>query len=196
MVDEQRLVFPVGQFGGMVRGGAAGEVLFAVRRGREVRTIASEPGMLWLDAHGRPDEPATTALAARTGYETLKGADLIVEVEVGGPQAVEFARAHRLIPRAHGLGNRSATPDKFVAGYPPNELGTFSFYQWQIWHSGHHDASLWDGCRRLVADERRAGYDVDVHELLTVTLRSVHVMLLQQLAYLDIARPSGEPAHE
>jgi hypothetical protein len=203
MVDEQRLVFPVGQFGGMVRGDGPGDVRFSIRRGDAVWTVESDPGTLWLDAHGQLETLATTTwtrgavlgnrrslspVAEAKAYGQLLGLKLVAEIDPDDPEAVDFARTHRLVPRAHGMGNRSDDPSRFLAGFPPDQVATFTWHQWRLWRQSHLEPSLWDGCRRLVADEQDAGRTLDARDLLTGALRGLHVMLGLQLAYLDVAR--------
>lgn len=187
-----RLVFPVGQFGGSVRGDT---VRFRVRRGGTLHTLDHDSGLAWLAAHGRPEEPATTewtreAISPRSPvvWNTLGGLDLIAEIDPGEPEAVDFARAHRLLPRMHGLGNRSERPNRFMAGYDVDGVGLFTWHQWRLWRESHLEPSLWDGCERHVANERTADREVDARELLTDTLRGMHIMLGLNLAYLDVAR--------
>ena len=198
-----RLVFPVGQFGGVVRGDSPTDVRFRIRRGNAVFTIEPEPGALWLAAHGRREKIATTEwtrdavtrgraptdpVADGIRWGTLTGNGLIAEIDPNGAEAVEFARTHRLVPRMHGLGNRSEQPNVFMAGYAPDGVATFTWHQWRLWRESHLEPSLWDGCERQVENERRAGRRVDARFLLADTLRGMHIMLGFQLAYLDVAR--------
>ncbi len=190
-----RLVFPVGQFGGMVRPEPAADVRFRVRRGNAVFTVDHDPGLVWLGAHGRPEELTTTVWtraavspASPVVWDTLLGFALIAEIDPDDPAAVDFARTHRLVPRMHGLGNRSERPSQFMAGYAADGVATFTWHQWRLWRESHLEPSLWDGCQRHVANERGAGREVDARELLADTLRGLHIMLGLQLAYLDVAR--------
>lgn len=193
-----RLVLPVGQFGGAVRRPAEGTG-FSIRRGDTVVTVEPGPGTLWLAAHGRREDLVTTewtrdavsrgaATTDRTSWETLTRLDLIAEIDPDEPEAVDFASAHRLVPRMHGLGNRSDQPSRFMAGYEPDGIATFTWHQWRLWRESHLEPSLWEGCERLVENERGAGREVDARALLGDTLRNLHIMLGLNLAYLDVAR--------
>lgn len=210
MADE-RLVFPVGQFGGIVRRAPGQDARFSIRRGDAVITMEPGPGRVWLAAHGEPAELATTAwtrdavvsrrpaldpVGAGLLWGTLTGLKLIVEVAPGEPAAVDFARTHRLVPRMHGMGNRSDAPNRFLVGYPPDEVATLTWYQWRLWREAHLEPSLWDGCHRQVANERAAGRDLDARALLADTLRSLHIMLALRFAYLDVARPADATGTE
>jgi hypothetical protein len=189
-----RLVIPVGQFGGAVRRPSENDG-FSIRRGAAVVTLEPDPGTLWLAAHGRPTELATTAWtrdavsdAPAAVWSTLTGLGLLVEIDPDEPEALDFARTHRLVPRMHGLGNRSEHPNRFMAGYAPDGIATFTWHQWRLWRESHLEPSLWDGCERLVENERGAGREVDARALLADTLRNLHIMLGLTLAYLDVAR--------
>ncbi|GAA0925980.1 hypothetical protein GCM10009557_93010 [Virgisporangium ochraceum] len=189
-----RLVFPVGQFGGAIRRPSEG-IGFSIRRGDAVVTLEPDPGNLWLAAHGRPGELDTTVWtrdavsdAPAALWSTLTGPGLIAEADPDEPEAVDFARAHRLLPRMHGLGNRAEHPDRFMAGYASDGMATFSWHQWRLWRESHLEPSLWDGCERLVENERGAGREVDARALLADTMRNLHIMFALNLAYLDVAR--------
>ena len=204
MVDDQRLVFPVGQFGGIIRAETPGPTWFNIRRGDRLWSVEPDPGLLWLHAHGRTDDPAPTpwtrsAVLGRRGtkrspadeaadYGQLVGLGLIAEVDPDDPAAVDFARTYQLVPLAHGMGNSSEDPRRFLAGFPPDLIATFTWTQWRLWRESHLEPSLWDGCRAVAANEERAGRTLDPRDLLTDTLRGLHVMLGIRLAYLDVAR--------
>lgn len=211
MVDDRRLAIPVGQFGGMVRGKEPGRPWFSVRRGDLVLSVEQDPGMLWLDAHGLVDELAATpwtraAVLGRRGnltemaeakaYGLLAGLKVLAEIDPQDDEAVDFARTHRLVPCAHGIGNRPDDPTQFLAGFPPDLVARFTWNQWRLWRESHLEPSLWDGCQAIAAAATRAGQNLDARDLLTETLSGLHVMLALRLAYVDVARGADDPDDE
>jgi hypothetical protein len=200
------LVFPVGQYGGLIRDDTPDRTWVSIRRGATVWSVEPAPGLVWLDTHGRLDALATTAWTrsavldrysdtqrrvAEGAYAHLLGLELLAEIDPEGSEAEEFARTHQLVPSAHGMGNRSEDPSRFLAGFPPDQVATFTWHQRRLWRESHLEPSLWDGCLELVATEASAGRDLDARELLADTLRGLHVMLVIRLAYIDVAHPTG-----
>jgi hypothetical protein len=194
MTDEQRLVIPIGQFGGVIRGAG-----YIVRRGHDLVSLDPEPGRLWLDAHGSPDVVEETALtrsvllgrspvSADAAYRQLLDNGLVMEVDPDGSTALDFARSHRLLPAAHGMGNRPDQPTRFMAGFRPDHIVGFSWYLYRLWRKGVVEPTLWDACRALAAHDRCVRDSVDEHDLRTFLLREVHVLLHTRAAYFDVGR--------
>lgn len=193
--DEQRLVFPVGQFGGEIREPGSDRTWFTVRRGHDLSTLEPEPGRLWLAAHGRLEDPDATAPTRQSlrpsqpaAFDLLLGLGLLVEAEADKPSAVEFARTHRFIPRGHGNGNTAVEPGQFRAGFPPDLVAGFSWFLWRLWRESQLESTLWDGCRALAVREECVREELDERALLTETLFGLHILLGLRLAYLDVAR--------
>jgi hypothetical protein len=195
-----RLVYPVGQYAGAIR--EAEGAVFKVRRGESTWTIDAAASLLWLDAHGlagiEDGTPWTRAAVlavhaaemwpagAAERYTTLRETRLIVEIDPDAPEAIEFAQCHQLLPKAIGLGNRPDDPDRFRVGFPPNLQVAVPRRVWRLWRESHLEPTLWDGCVARVGKERALGIDVGPRELLVDTLRSLHILLGIQLAYLDV----------
>ena len=205
-------MLPIGQFGGTIRETGSDLTTLTVRRGHDLWSMEPEPGRLWLDAHGRfdtleatawtraavlgqrRDDPAPESVVAALGYLTRHG--LVVEIDPDDPAAVDFARAHRLMPAAHGRGNRPAEPATFLAGFPPDQVAGFSWYLWRLWRESHLASNLWDGCLVLAETDTCVRNGIDARELLTELLRNLHVLLALRLAYVDVARLPADAGPE
>jgi hypothetical protein len=209
----QRLVFPVGQYGGAVRrpaeGGTGAEPVVAhtVRRGDLVVTLPRRMAMIWIAAHGRLAETGITTWTRSVvldqgaagltpqdqgvTYGYLLGFKLVAEVDPDGPDAVEFARTHRLLPSAFGQGNTSEEPFRFRVGHPPSRTAMLGWNEMRLWRDGHQEPSLWDACLTRAAAEERAGYPLEPETMLGNTLRALHVMLTLRLTYIDVTRESS-----
>jgi hypothetical protein len=205
----QRLVVPVGQYGGAVREqSVVGPVGHAIRRGPMVFTVPPQPATLWMEAHGRRADIGGTAWTrstildrrademalaeAETAFGHLAVLHLIREFTPDGPEALEFARTHRLLPAAHGLGNTSDDPFRFLVGHPPHRTARLEWNEMRLWRDGYQEPSLWDACLARVAAEERVGYALDPGRLLVSTLGSLHLMLALRLTYVDVAAHAGD----
>jgi len=206
----QRLVIPVGQYGGAVRDGGTDTVGYAIRRGHMVFTVPWRQATLWMEAHGRTADLGrtvwnrSTVLARRTDdtppeqaekwFAQLVVLQLFKELDPDGPEAVDFARAHRLLPAAPGRGNTSDDPFRFLIGHPPHRTATLEWNDLRLWRDGYQEPSLWDACVARAAAEERVGYLLDPSRLLVRTLHSLHRMLALRLGYVDIARRAPSDA--
>jgi hypothetical protein len=166
-------------------------------------TVTPQAAMIWMAAHGQLAEVAKTtwtmsAVLARgapgltpqqqgVSYGILLGFKLVVEVDPDGPEALEFARTHRLLPSAFGQGNTSDDPFRFRVGHPPNRTAMMGWNEMRLWRDGQQEPSLWDACVTRAAAEERAGYPLEPERLLADTLRTLHIMLALRLTYVDVA---------
>jgi catechol 2,3-dioxygenase-like lactoylglutathione lyase family enzyme len=213
MDGAQRLVVPVGQYGGAIRDESSDETGYGIRRGHMVISMPWRQVTLWMEAHGRAAEIGTTAWTrstildrrdegttleqATTWYTHLLAFRLIREVDADDEtEAVEFARTHRLLPAARGKGNTPEDPFRFLAGHPPHRTVSLEWNQVRLWREGYQEPSLWDACLARTAAEERVGYRLDPHRLLAGTLRSLHTMLALRLTYVDLARPAEGAADD
>jgi hypothetical protein len=204
MDGAQRLVVPVGQYGGAVRSENSDATGYGIRRGHMVITVPGQHATLWMQAHGRIAEIGKTAWTRSTiierrdegtpeqaleWYTHLLAFQLIREVDPDDEaEAVDFARTHRLLPAARSNGNTPEDPFRFLAGHPPHRTVSLEWNQVRLWREGYQEPSLWDACLARAAAEERVGYLLDPHRLLTGTLSSLHTMLSLRLTYVDLAR--------
>jgi hypothetical protein len=208
----QRLVIPVGQYGGAVRRqadetGPEHLVAYTIRRGNMLVTVPQHTAMIWMAAHGQLAEIGVTtwtrsavldqgagALTPQqqgVTYGYLLGFKLVAEVDPDEPEAVEFARTHRLLPSAFGQGNTPDDPLRFRVGHPPKRTAMMGWNEMRLWRDGHQHPSLWDACLARAAAEERAGHPLEPERMLADTLRTLHVMLALRLTYVDVAH--GDP---
>lgn len=204
MDGAQRLVVPVGQYGGAIRDENGDETGYGIRRGHMVITMPWRQATLWMEAHGRAAEIGKTAwtrstiLERRDEHTTLEQAtawythllafQLLREVDPDDEaEAVGFACSHRLLPAARSRGNTPEDPFRFLVGHPPHRTVHLEWNQVRLWREGYQEPSLWDACLARSAAEERVGYRLDPHRLLTGTLRSLHTMLALRLTYVDLA---------
>jgi hypothetical protein len=200
----ERIVVPVGQYGGAVTRETTGTTGYAIRRGRMVFTMSWQQATLWMEAHGRTAELGRTAWTrstiidrrtddatpadAETWFGDLVALGLLAEIDPDGPEAVSFAHTYRLLPAAGGKGNTPEDPFRFRAGHLPYRTVNLSWNEVRLWREGYQQPTLWDACMARAAAEERVGYRLDPHRLLTETLKSLHHMLALRLTYVDRAR--------
>jgi hypothetical protein len=208
----QPLVFPVGHYTGAFHPTLGAPVKYhSLRIGRLAVTLPDERALaVWAAAHrppDQPDEPWTRAAVAEAARTRLGVADptpvlaelldsgLLAEVTPGTPDAVDFARAHRVVPLMMGLGNTPEEPLRYgvgLFGYTPVVRVPSLVYD--VWQWGSLGASLWDVCQAFA----QAGAEAEVsdsHEqhpeyVLTTYLNSLQQLLGPNAAYIDEARPA------
>jgi len=206
----QPVVFPVGHYTGAFHPAVGAPPKYhSLRLGRLVVTLPDDRTLaVWAAGHRSPDEPAepwtreavTRTARTRLGVDDpepvlaeLLDSGLLAEVTPGTPDAIEFARAHRVVPLMVGLGN---TPEEPLL----NGVGLFGMEPivrvpslvYDVWQWGSVGASLWDVCQAFA----QAGEEVVVsnsHEhnpefVLTTYLNSLHVLLGPNAAYIDEAQ--------
>ncbi|GAA3388206.1 hypothetical protein [Cryptosporangium minutisporangium] len=106
---------------------------------------------------------------------------LIVEVHPGTDRAVAFARAYRLHPLLHGLGNPEDDPAMFEYGVPGRfRVGATTGRTALLWRTAGQWPTLWDAITAV------SGNDTE-HYLTYWGLHGVRDLLCDGLAYLDLA---------
>jgi len=204
----ERIVVPVGQYGGAVVRETTGTTGYAIRRGHMVFVMSRQQATLWMEAHGRTAELGRTAWTrstivdrrtddatradAEVWFGDLVALGLLAEIDPDGPDAMSFARTYRLLPAAGGKGNTPADPFRFRAGHLPYRTVNLSWNEVRLWREGYQEPTLWDACVARAAAEERVGYRLYQHKLLTETLKSLHYMLALRLSYVDRARRDDE----
>lgn len=206
MTDERRLVVPIGQFGGVVRPVGSDRVEYRVRLGDDLYAMDAGMGLLYIDAYGDLDAldktpwTRSSVLDSALGrgkddlFQELVGNGFVVEVDPEGDAAVDFARTHRMIPGAHGTGNRQDDVLQFTVGSPPHVAG-FSWDVYRLWQRSSQERSLWDACCALAEPDEDFDTEADARSLLTTLLAGAHVLLALGYATFDVLR-TGEPDDE
>jgi hypothetical protein len=174
-----------------------------VRVGPESVELDDARFTAWALAHGVPGRPAEELwtrqeleqVAVTQGIGDLSGAvdDLLADrllVEVAtGEEMVEFARQHRLLPLALGLGNSAAEPDIWSVGLLGQPTATMTSPLFDLWEWSGLAPDLWAACESAARTARDVGRtddaDVDPHAKLGHLLVNLHGLLTVDAVYLD-----------
>jgi hypothetical protein len=205
------LIFPVGHYCGSQYPKAGGPPKYrSLRIGRLWINLKTEDAFaVWAAAH-RPtdvaDEPWTRArvldvarnrLGADEPEQAMEGffeTGVLVEVTPGTPDAVDFAKHHRVLPLMVSLGNTPEDLDAYgvgLFGLPPvitvPRLVEF-FLRWSPYAQ-----NLWEVCREYAAAKTKNGVtdpaERDPKTALDTFLRSLHTLLGPNAACIDEAQP-------
>lgn len=187
------MIFPIGRYLG-----TAGEA-HQVRRGETTERLDPAGFAAWGLGHG-PVDPVLAAgvswtrqeLVRYAGLAGLAGPDrlvaglvergLLVEAPATGPGAEAFARGHRVVPIAVGLGNLADRPAEFSIGWYGRPLLQVDELRYEVWGwSGGYD-TLWRVCQaRAGAAPARSG----PAGVLSHFLAGVHRLVSANALYLD-----------
>lgn len=206
------VVFPVGHYTGVFHPAVGAPPKYhSLRIGQLAVTLPDERAFaVWAAAHRPPDQPAepwtraavVAAARDRLGVDDpapvlaeLLDSGLLVEVTPGTPDAVDFARAHRVVPLMVGLGNTPDEPLRYGLGlFGMAPVVRVSSLVYDVWQWGSLGASLWDVCQAFA----QAGTEAEVSDpqerdpeaVLTAFLNALQLLLGPNAAYLDEARPA------
>lgn len=198
------LLFPVGLYLGVHHSPAGdGPPVQVVRVGSKMRRLTGPQFAVWALAHGVTDPAehrdrtrSTVAEASRRAgvadpdplIDAFLADGALAEVTPGSPDAVEFARTHRMVPLMLGLGNTADDPALFRVGFSEPVVGmNADLYDLFLW--SHLEVHLWAACDEAAAVEKELGSDdpelTDPHQVLAGLLTALHSMLVGHAVYLD-----------
>ena len=132
-----------------------------VRIGRTDHPLTEGEGRLWeitrgADAGRLWNRTAVAAAAVGDGVadagrllDGLLDRGVLLEVHPGTPQAVAFARAYRLLPLLHGLGDRPHDRRIFRYGVPGRRVAGSSVETALLWRTAGRSLTLWDALVEL-----------------------------------------------
>ena len=211
MGDEAGLLVPIGHdLGPLYEEIGVHRRVQQVRVGADVVELDDHDFVVWLLTHGtsaedRPTRSTVLAAAAQFGLDRGKAdaaitrflADgLLVEIELGGPSALAFARRHQLFPLMLGLGQDTDEPSMRLVGLYEQPVAQVSSAVYDVWFWSHLAPNLWTACHDAAETARRAGMtdqtELDPSQVLAGALGAVHGLLSCRAAYIDHARPRGE----
>jgi hypothetical protein len=191
------MIFPIGQYLGATAGGA-----HEVSRGGVTERLDGVSFAAWGLAHG-PIDPVLAAgtpwtraeLVRYTGLAGLPDAaervdrlvdrGLLSEAPAAGPAAHAFARAHRAVPLAVGLGNTAGEPARFTIGFFDRVLLQVDALRYEVWCWSSVYETLWQVCEARSAE---AGAELrEPAQILDHFLAGVHLMASTNALYLDVA---------
>lgn len=214
--DEEPLVFPMGHYLGANYPYEGAELeSHLLRIGWEIYPLDSNEHLgVWALAHGLPEGAgmAPWTLQAVGGAARMAGIpnatrvldelivkDLVVEVAVSTPEAVEFAKVVRTRSLLCGLGNTPDEPLLYGIGLPGAEAAVqVPSFTYELWRWGHACDSLWDACEIFAQAGRGAvpgdPDHSDPERVLARCLRATQTLIAHGAAYLDEAREEwGRP---
>lgn len=202
-----QLVLPVGQFFGTFHPTAGSSDRYhRVRIGADVWELDDQRFTVWALAHGLGDRladgqpwtrntlfaSANDQLAAGEAEPLLRellAEGLATEVRPAGPDAVEFARRHRLGARMIGLGNSPDQPWLYGIGFFDHPVVTVTRSVYDLWERCSSGENLWTMCEALANEERQAGGTdpdlVDPQRMLAGFLGTIHQLLTTSVVYLE-----------
>lgn len=202
MPEDPALLLPAGVYLGRYHD-VGTEPVHVVRVGPKLRRFTAEQFTVWGLAHGVTDpaqkgpwtRPAVIAASRRAGLadpdpvlDAFLADGALIEATPGTPSAVEFARAHRMVPLMLGLGNTADDPGLFRVGFSEPVVGMNpDLYDLYIW--SHLEDDLWAACAAAVEVEQELGSDdpalTDPHRVLADLLEALHPLLVGHAVYLD-----------
>lgn len=203
MTDEALLV-PVGHdLGVLYAMPGSDDHCQQVRAGVDVAELNDTDFAVWLLAHGltdqdRPTRSSLRAAAAQLGLDEpvveevinrFLADGLLVELSPHGPDAVEFAERHQLVPLMLGLGADVDAPWLRTIGLLNQPVAQVSNAMYDVWAWAHLAPHLWAGCHDAAEVARLAGATeaeaLDPRQVLAGLLGSVHALLCTRAAYFD-----------
>lgn len=199
------LIFPVGHYlGATYSATEAGDGENArpenqiIRVEWQLRRLGRPEQMaLWALAHGVPDgdgtPPWTRAAAdgaARGGgirdtaalFDELTEMDLLVEVEPGTQDAVDFARVYRLHSLLTGLGESVDQLGRYGIGLAGQPVVRVDGFTYQFWQWAPACDNLWHACEIFARADGS-----DVLGIVARMLPALQVLISHGAAYLDEA---------
>lgn len=206
------MIFPIGQYQGATDDGG-----HEVRRGGSTERL-DDPGFAaWGLGHG-PVDPVLAAGVSWTRKELVKYAEmaglaeagqvvgglvereLLTEAPTNGAKALAFARAHRTVPLAVGLGNTPDAPHQFTIGLFDRGLVQTDEVRYDVWCWSAVYDSLWQVCQaRAAAAEDATQADngeksdeldrTDPARVLRHFLTGLHQLASANTLYLDVVAP-------
>lgn len=169
-----------------------------IRLGDELSSIPSAAYAVWAMAHGEPGTSsgmtrATTLAAAAQlvdepdrWFDQLTARSLLVELPDTPQARRRFARSHRMLPLALGLGNSAEHPDRFTVGMVSFPAITLPASAFLVWMFGHHYPSLWQTCENVVSTTQlMIGTEVDPAAVLADVVALLPPLLAYGCACLD-----------
>lgn len=189
------MIFPIGRYAG-----ATGDGAHEVRRGGVTERLTAMTYAAWGLAHGPVDPVLAAAVpwtrAELVRYAGLAGLDQPAEVVAGlvergllteapatGPGAVTFARAHRAVPLAVGLGNRPEEPSRYAIGLADRLLVEVDEPRYEVWCWSTVYETLWQVCQARATDARGG----DPAAILAHFLAGTHELASANALYLEVA---------
>lgn len=203
-----RLVIPVGHFAGPLYTEVDVEApeSFEVRFRDGVFSLSAEEYATWAVSHGDPNlvnqVPNTREVveyAAHAAgvdepgrlFDSLISDGLLVELSTADDGPREFARRHRMLPLALGLGNSPQNPAEFQIGLPAAARISVGYDVYHMWLFSHRAPTLWDALQTIAAEAREANEEggvqlvEDPDVLLKELLGALQVLISTSCVYFD-----------
>ena len=212
-----RLVVPVGHFAGPMYTSHLAEApdSFEIRFRDGIYSLSAEEYAVWAVSHGDPNlvnagVPTTKEVveyAARAAgvdepgpvFDGLVSNGLLVDVGETGTSAREFAREHRVIPLALGLGNSPQNPAEFQIGLPNAARVSVGYDVYHMWLFSYRTPTLWHALQAIADEGKEANEDEgdgndgnegvrlidDPDLLLDALLRALQVLVSTSCVFVD-----------
>jgi hypothetical protein len=197
-------VVPIGRFVGAWPGGPSTPFGTSILRDGEVVEVSEMEFLAWVLSHGTADPsapPPTRAwlerkigeivdTSAEGGVDWLRSRQLLAEFTLAGPDAVSFAKAHRVLPLLPALGASQLRAGRFGIGLPGQELATVDADTYVVWSQAPAHPNLWRTCHWVGARQATAGEPLGRHaeRLLGRYLANLHYLLASSAVYVDLVR--------
>lgn len=198
------MILPIGQYAG-----ATGDGAHEVRRGGVTERLNALSFAAWGLGHG-PVDPVLAAGVVWTRNELVRYAglaglldpaelvaglvkrELLVEAPTTGSRALGFARRHRAVPLAIGLGNTPDAPAEYAIGHFDQALVSVDELRYEVWCWSTVYDTLWQVCQArsgAVPDGEAAtpaGAGREPAQILAHFLAGVHQLVSTNALYLDV----------
>lgn len=197
MAEPVRLIFPIGRSNGAVYEEPGADVdCYGIQYGWNTYDLSWDHFQVWNLAHG--ELPAAERIpwtrdeilkrATKAGIKNpsdiidgLVDAQILQEIKLNTPDAIEFAQTHRLLPQLFALGNTSKTPWLYQLGLPDKPLMQISDNFFDLWKIGNSAKHLWDAIEALVDASKHSGQtapeDTDPIVALNGLLEGIHALI-------------------
>jgi hypothetical protein len=124
--------------------------------------------------------------------DKLRTDGLLAEVVPGTPEAVEFARAYRLVPLLSGVAADADVPDRRLLGVNDRPYATVDSWAYAVWCWAPLSGDLWQLAQEfaeLDAEDPTEASPATREEVLDDLIDAAQALLAGGAAYLDETRP-------
>lgn len=171
-----------------------------IRLGRDVAPLPPDVYVVWAAAHGEPERVAKApmtrsglvsavkdAVTEPTRYiDELLGRGLLVRLPQTFNDRRAFARSHRVLPLALGLGNSAEQPEAFTVGMVSSPALLLSASVFMPWMFGYQYPTLWQVCENVaLTSNQTLGNKVRPDELLADMVKLLPLLVSTGCAYTD-----------
>jgi hypothetical protein len=195
-------VLPIGRRLGAWPGSPSTPSGTPILRDGEVVEVSEVEFLAWVLSHGTVAAPPPTRAGlehemrrlvdpqAASGVDRLRDRHLLAEFMPTAPDAITFAKAHRVLPLLPALGASHLRSERFGIGLPGQELATVDADTYAMWSESPAHPSLWLACHWVAARQAADSESLRrcAERLLGRYMLNLHDLLASNAVYVDLAR--------